>query len=283
MSAVFRMSFILVLFHMLVFLICLMRNQIAAVFHDGWWMFKFITVLASSIASFYISNDFFEGYAQFVRVTSVFFLIYQGICMLSLSYVINNAMVEYWSDSHGSFAGVMMIIITLIIYVIDLIVLVFQFIWFSGCALNIIILCLTIIFGIIFTVLVVLKTRDDSSILTNAFVMSYALFLSWSAMASRPEDSCNPFVEHAANTLYQIGLGLVFTVISLMSISLMTKSEDGDSHMDIMSAPLVEKDDGDDEVGEIAQVGTESVAAEDAHVYPVSWATVLFHVLMMFA
>lgn len=260
-----------------------MRNQIAAVFHDGWWTFKFIIVLVSFIASFYMGNGFFEGYAVFVRITSAFFLMYQGICMLSLSYVINGAMVDYWAESQGSFAGVLMIIITVIIYSIDLVVLVFQFIWFNGCALNIVILCVTILFGIIFTVLVVLKTREDASILTNALVMSYALFLSWSAMASRPEESCNPFTNHAANTLYQIGLGLLFTTISLMSISMITKAESGESHVATMNAPLVESDEADDEVGDIPQVGKDAVSAEDAHVYPVSWATVLFHVLMMFA
>jgi hypothetical protein len=283
MSAVFRMSFILVLFHLLILLICLTRSQIAAVFHDGWWSFKFILVLASFIASFYIDNRFFEGYVVFVRITSVFFLIYQGICILSLSYVINNAVVSYWAESEGSCAGVMLIVFTVIIYALDLVFLIFQFIWFKGCAFNIIILCVTILFGIIFTVLVALKTREDSSILTNAFVMSYALFLSWSAMASRPNDSCNPFLGSSSNTLYQIGLGLLFTLIALFSISMITKGDSDDNKAPAMTSPLVENEEDDEEVGDIPQVGKESVTGEEAHVFPITWPTIFFHILMMFA
>jgi len=101
MSAVFRMSFILVLFHILVFLIVLSRTQIAAIFHDGWWSFKFGLVLVSFILSFYIDNVFFEGYVIVARAASVLFLIYQGVTMLSLSYTINNAFVEYWENSNN--------------------------------------------------------------------------------------------------------------------------------------------------------------------------------------
>lgn len=132
MSAVFRMSFILVLFHLLIFLICLTRSQIAAVFHDGWWTFKFLLILGSFIASFYLNNSFFVGYASFVRATSAFFLIYQGITILGLSYVINGAVVSYWERSDGQCVSIIMIAFTVLIYILDLVFLIFQFIWFKG-------------------------------------------------------------------------------------------------------------------------------------------------------
>jgi hypothetical protein len=79
--------------------------------------------------------------------------------------------------------------------------------------MNVVILCGIILFTVIFTVLVAFKTREDSSILTNAFVLSYALYLSWSAMASKPDDTCNPFTNSNENTVYQILFGLLFTVV----------------------------------------------------------------------
>lgn len=132
MSAVFRMSFILLLFHLLVFIIVLTRTPVAAVFHDGWWSFKFLLVLASFIASFYMNNSFFQGYAIFVKVTSSIFLVYQGITILGLSYVINHSVVNYWANSDNNFCGVMMIIATVTLYILNLVFLVFQFIWFHG-------------------------------------------------------------------------------------------------------------------------------------------------------
>ena len=176
-----------------------------------------------------------------------------------------------------------MIVFTVVVYIFDIGFIVYQFIWFSGCTLNIIFLCVTIAFAIIFTVLVAFKTREDSSILTNSFVISYSLFLSWSAMASRPNDSCNPFIKSNANTLYQIGFGLLFTMISLFSISMITKNDDDEGHLPAMSSPLVEKEEDEEELSDIPQIGKDAVTPEEAHVYPISLATILFHVLMIFA
>lgn len=132
--------------------------------------------------------------------------------------------------------------------------------------------------------MVILKTREDASILTNAFVLSYALYLSWSAMASRPNESCNPFIGSNENTIYQILLGLVFTLITLFSISMMTKSDSDDGAVPIMAAPLVENAEDDEEIEDIPQIGKEeAMSAEEAHVHPISVPTILFHVLMMFA
>lgn len=131
MSAVFRISFILVLFHLLVFLVCLMRNQFAAVFHDGWWSFKFLLVLVAYIASFFMNNDFFKGYVVLAKITSVFFLIYQGLTMLSLSYVLNKVAVEYWENTNSNLIAIIILVVTIIIYILDGIFLIFQFIWFK--------------------------------------------------------------------------------------------------------------------------------------------------------
>lgn len=126
------MSFVLLLFHILVFLVILTRTQIAAVFHDGWWSFKFLLVLAAFIASFYIDNSFFEKYVVMVKIMSVLFLIYQGVTILSLSYLINNAIVEAYANSDGQCAGIALIIFTVVLYVLNLVFLVYQFIWFHG-------------------------------------------------------------------------------------------------------------------------------------------------------
>lgn len=148
--------------------------------------------------------------------------------------------------------------------------------------INIILLCIVIFFAIAFTILVVLKTREDSSILTNAFVLSYALYLSWSAMASKPEESCNPFIGSNSNTVYQILLGMVFTLITLFSISMMTKNDE--TGVPMMNAPLVENEEDEEQIEEIPQLGKgDAVSGEEAHVHPISVATILFQVLMMFA
>jgi Serine incorporator (Serinc) len=61
-SAIIRMSFVLAGFHLTVFIITLTRGTFAAVFHDGCWMFKFLSVFLAFCGALYIPNSFFEGY-----------------------------------------------------------------------------------------------------------------------------------------------------------------------------------------------------------------------------
>jgi hypothetical protein len=57
-----RMSFILACFHLMVFVICLARNEMAAGFHDGCWGFKFLLITAGYVASFWMDAGFFTDF-----------------------------------------------------------------------------------------------------------------------------------------------------------------------------------------------------------------------------
>lgn len=89
-SNIIRMSFILFLFHLLVFIIILARNSVVAAFHDGCWFTKFLLVLAGYIGSMWIPNGFMIGYLQLTKWVSLFFLIYQALLMLIVAYKIND-------------------------------------------------------------------------------------------------------------------------------------------------------------------------------------------------
>ena len=91
------------------------------------------------------------------------------------------------------------------------------------------IISVTIIAGIVFFVIVLLRTREDASILTSSVVLLYITYLQWSALASNPNETCNPFMFSNTNTVFQIILGLFFTYIALMIISGSTKKSDEDN------------------------------------------------------
>ena len=72
-----RMSFILCCFHMLMFLICLARNDMASALHDGCWAIKCLMVAGGYIGSFWINSSFFTGfYMPAAMWVSVVFLFY---------------------------------------------------------------------------------------------------------------------------------------------------------------------------------------------------------------
>ena len=71
------MSFILTLFHVMIFIICLCRTDMAAAIHDGCWAVKFLLVCAGYVGSFWIDSSFFtDFYMKMAMGVSVIFLLY---------------------------------------------------------------------------------------------------------------------------------------------------------------------------------------------------------------
>ena len=61
-SAIIRMSFALVISHIVILMVTLARNEMAAAFHDGCWCFKFLFVAGIFTGSMWIPNSFMQGY-----------------------------------------------------------------------------------------------------------------------------------------------------------------------------------------------------------------------------
>ena len=76
-SALVRTSWSLTIFHIIMLVICSLRTDFAATFHDGCWGAKFLIVTGIFIASLWIPNDpVINGYMEFARFVSVIFLMY---------------------------------------------------------------------------------------------------------------------------------------------------------------------------------------------------------------
>ena len=90
-----RMSFALCIFHTLVFLIILARNDLVAAFHDGCWGTKALFVTLIFIVSLWFSNDFIMGgFLKMTKWISMIFLLYQALLMLVVAYKINDSLVS---------------------------------------------------------------------------------------------------------------------------------------------------------------------------------------------
>jgi hypothetical protein len=203
-SAIIRMSFVLACFHAVVFLAILARNTAAAIFHDGCWGFKYLIVFTAFIISLWIPNSFFSGYMEFSRIVSILFLLLQAMLMLVVAYTLNETLVgNYESESTDGLgcSGVIVIGITGIFTIGNIVWIIYQFIWFSGCATNNIIMIVTLVAAVMSYGVIFLRTREDASILTSSIVVAYMLYLQWSALSSRPNDQCNPFGTSSTNTV----------------------------------------------------------------------------------
>ena len=118
-----------------------------------------------------------------------------------------------------------MIVLTVIIYTGSLVLSGFLFYWFESCTTNVIMICATLLVGVACFILVLVKTRPDSSIFTSSMVFLYTTYLVWSAMGSRPDPECNSYIVSNTNTICQIVFGLFFAVLALLVTSAVSKRE----------------------------------------------------------
>ena len=179
-SAIIRMSFVLACFHVFVLCVILARNTAASIFHDGCWGTKFLLVFAFFVGTMWIENDFFKGYMSFARIVSILFLMIQALLMLVVAYKVNECLVgnfeAQYTDGIGC-SGVIVIIITALFSIGNVVWLIYQYIWFSGCATNNLIITITLVASIASYGVVLFRTREDASILTSSIVVAYLLYL----------------------------------------------------------------------------------------------------------
>lgn len=179
-SAIIRMSFVLACLHAFILCVILARNTAASIFHDGCWGAKFLIVFAFFIGTMWIDNEFFRGYMSFARIVSIAFLLVQALLMLVVAYKVNEALVgNYESESTSGLgcSGVIVIALTAIITIGNIVWLVFQYIWFSGCPTNNVIITITLAACVASYAVVFFRTREDASILTSSIVVAYLLYL----------------------------------------------------------------------------------------------------------
>ena len=231
-SAIVRLSLALAIFHAVMFGITCLRNNGAAMFHDGCWLAKSLIVLGLTTALLWVPNDpVIIGYMKFARWISIAFLTYQAILMLVVAYTLNATLVNNVAQDGGdafSCSGIILMSLFGLLTIGNIVWIIYQFKLFGGegCGGNITLMIITVLLGCVMYGIVILRTRKDASVLTSALVLSYCLYLQWSALSSKDDEHCNPYMNSGANTTMEICIGLFFTFVSLLVISSTNASDD---------------------------------------------------------
>jgi len=227
-SAVFRASFTLFIFHSILLIFLCPRAQCSSAIHDGFWLFKIIVVLLLFVGSFWIPHPFFVFWGYVCRIGSVLFLFVQAYFLLNLSYTLNDSLIEKTQDSNASkYAQFLLLSYSIVSLVICSVWIGFQFHWFAkpGCGLGWFTLILLCVFLVFFYVVALLKLcdvnvfRENATIFTVSIIAPYLTYLSWTSLASQPSEECNPFMLSVGNTIAQVLVGVLFTVITVTSIA----------------------------------------------------------------
>jgi hypothetical protein len=92
--SVLRMSFSLVLFHLVMLLILVPRQEVCGQINDGCWVLKYIILIGLYIASWFISQPFFVVWGNICRAFSILYLFGQSYFIANLAYLWNEKLLQ---------------------------------------------------------------------------------------------------------------------------------------------------------------------------------------------
>jgi len=174
---------------------------------------KFWAIIILYIAFFFIPHKFYVVWAHICRGASLLYLIVQAYFLLNGAYTWNDAVLGA-NDKAAKQKDQTMVQIMLIIFV-----LVFgagcfawigaQFYWAGTCGLSIAIVAITLLFMLFFYGSAIAQMccfnrypfRRNANIFTVTIACIYIVYLTWSAMASNYDDSCQMNMNDSTNTV----------------------------------------------------------------------------------
>lgn len=185
------------------------------------WPAKFILFFALVIATVFIPNDplFTPGLLWVFRVGAILFMLFNQLVVLDLSYNLNEAWVakadkaelDEGEGKGKKWLGALLFACA-VFFIGSLVAIGVMYAYFTGCATNNAFITITLVMGLINTI--VQLTGEEASLFTSTCIFAYSTYLLYSAVSKNPDGSCNPRLgdESTGN----IVLGVVITFISIM-------------------------------------------------------------------
>jgi len=240
-SAVFRISFALVIFFFIQALACYFTT---AYVYDIAWPIKIVIYVCMVIGFFFANSNTFDahGYAWYARfagestlescillnysacpvdnptffffAVGFFFVIIQQVILLDLAYIWNEKWVNYATDKDSGSSSLLtcLVVICLSVYAMCGTAIGVMY-WTFTCSQNLAILSITVILCFLATFYQLFMT-ERGSLLTSAIMTGYATYLCYSSISLDPHPECNPTIGNASQNWSQI-MGMCLTAISV--------------------------------------------------------------------
>jgi hypothetical protein len=101
--------------------------------------------------------------------------------------------------------------------------------WFGhdGCPAQSTLISFTLALTIILTIISCTKIAPHGTILTSGVVTAYCTYLCFSALASHPDHSCNPFAARTSNSVFDMLVGIGVASLSMVGVAWSTTGSKG--------------------------------------------------------
>jgi len=257
--SVYRISGTLAIFHFIFALVMIgvkTKKDPRASAQHSWWSVKILVLLSLLVAVFFIPNVFFIGYAYVALVGSLLFILIQLVLLVDFAHSWNETWVKYYeeSDSGKCWLG-LLLTSSLVMYSISLVLTVLMYVYFlenpSECWMNSMFISINLVGTLIVSLLSIFPKIQEKNprigLLQSSVVTIYSTYLTWSALASEPNDmQCNNFAPFKNTDATSVGggfslfFGVIFTFLALVYAALRAGSS-GDDFSTTSASPKMSK------------------------------------------
>ena len=178
-STYIRVSFALLIFHLLTLIVIGLRNETVAMYNEGCWCLKMLMIAGIFIGSFWIDNDpfFLKGYMGLACIMSLGFLIFLALYMILAAFSFN-AMIAKNIATGDTCSMVIGVVFLVAASAANITWIVFMFINFAGLSsLNLIVIIVSAASVLIMHVIQLFEFREDASLFTSALASLYVIWL----------------------------------------------------------------------------------------------------------
>lgn len=196
------------------------------------WPAKYSIYFLTLFVTLFLPNRpiFTTIYVIVMRICASIFIVLQQVILIDMAYNWN----EFWvmksnlceSREWGSGRKWLqaIVICTILLFLGTLVGISFLYQFFAKtndgsdtfCGGNITIITITLLIIIVMTVVQLIGSDGEGSLLTTSVIAAYSTYLAYSTLSKNPNAQCNPTMMNDDDEFWSIGIGLFFTMISLI-------------------------------------------------------------------
>lgn len=209
---IYRASFSLALLYLV---LAILSTCIEAA-NRSFWIIKFGLGIGVFIAVWWWDNTFFNGWAETSRLLSFIWLLIQGLLLLDFAHDCHDLIMSKADEAEAQgretrpwyFLYLFSSVASLTCSVVGL---AYLFLDYTGCKLGMFFTILTLLLGVISTILSMLNSINKG-LLTPCVMFAYSTFMCWYALLSSPDETCNPFANQNENPTKNASIIIIVVV-----------------------------------------------------------------------
>lgn len=242
-SLLLRVSLSLLIFYAFMVIMMLPKDDFSYGANKTCWIFKYLFPLVPIVAFFFVSNDFFSGYAIFCIYGGLVYLIFQDLAFNEFFLRFSNSFLLKTNDS-WCYTG-LYAIFTLACHGLSFLFVALNFTYNFNCKSDKAIVIIGLVIIAINIIITFFKTRNDVNLCSTGMYNAYISYYFYSSVSADMDAGCTTLTSSSGWVLGEIfiNLLLVITVFLMMTygrhfpVFSIEKPSDGDLKPEFFSNP----------------------------------------------